>query len=184
MLNAVPREDAGYPGWPEHNGGPDRVYDAAAALYGLLAAAVRQDQRDISLTAAATLATLERTGPRRVTDLAASEGIAQPSMTAVVTGLERSGLVARRRGEGDQRVVLVSLTPAGERYLQSRRKSGAEALARLIEKLPVAEANTLMAATPALQQLGELDRQRRTAEPRAFEPGQGLDKWSTPNGRH
>lgn len=31
-----------------------------------------------------TLATLQRTGPRRLTDLAANEGVTQLSMTAVV----------------------------------------------------------------------------------------------------
>jgi DNA-binding MarR family transcriptional regulator len=159
------------------------LYDAAAALYGLLAAAVRQSPRDTSLTAAATLATLERAGPQRVTDLAVSEGIAQPSMTALVTGLERSGLVERRRGGGDLRVVLVSLTPAGQHYLHSRRRAGATALARLIEKLPPAEVTTLVAAIPALEQLGQLDREERAGNQRSFEEAPGLNKWSIRDGR-
>ena len=39
----------------------------------------------MSLTSLSTLATLELTGPRRITDLAANEGVTQPSMTALVT---------------------------------------------------------------------------------------------------
>ena len=42
-----------------------------AALYGLATRATRRLPRDMSLTSAATLATLDRTGPRRITDLAA-----------------------------------------------------------------------------------------------------------------
>lgn len=135
----------------------------AESLFGLMTAAVRQAPREISLTSASTLATLERTGPRRITELAAIEGVAQPSMTALVTGLERSGLVARGRSLGDQRVVLVTLTPQGGAYLQSRRRAGAAAFAQLIDKLPTEELSALLAAAPALVHLHDLDNERRTA---------------------
>jgi DNA-binding MarR family transcriptional regulator len=133
---------------------------AAEALYGLMAAAVRRMNRDISLTSAAVLSTVERTGPRRITDLAAIEGVAQPSMTALVSNLERAGLVERQRDAEDQRVVLVALTPAGADYLRSRRRAGTDAFARLIAKLPPAQAQALLAATPALVQLRDLDSER------------------------
>jgi DNA-binding MarR family transcriptional regulator len=42
------------------------------------------DRQGLSLTAAATLITLRRSGSCRLTDLAASEGVSQPSMTALV----------------------------------------------------------------------------------------------------
>src|SRR5580700_11989256 len=82
----------------------------AEALYRLVSTAVQQQPREISLTSASTLATVDRTGPRRITDLAAIEGVAQPSMTALVNVLERAGLVERGQDPGDQRVVLVALT--------------------------------------------------------------------------
>jgi len=77
---------------------------SAAALYGLLASVARRDPRDLSLTSLATLSTLERTGPRRITDLAAIEGVTQPSMTVLVTALARSGLVVRKTDSTDKRV--------------------------------------------------------------------------------
>src|SRR6516164_1510361 len=46
----------------------------------------------LSLTAAATLATLERSGPRRLTALAVQEGVTQPAMTQLVARLQDSGL--------------------------------------------------------------------------------------------
>jgi DNA-binding MarR family transcriptional regulator len=139
------------------------LIEAGEALHGLLTAAVRQLPREISLTAASTLATIERTGPRRVTDLAVTEGVAQPSMTALVTSLERLGLVERRPDPQDQRVVLVALTQAGVDYRQIRRRAGAEAFARLIGKLPPAEAAAVRAAAPALRHLRELDEKQRAA---------------------
>ena len=63
----------------------DILGEALAALASL---AVRRTSRQLGLTATSTLATLERTGPRRLTDLAVNEGVAQPSMTAVVTQLQ------------------------------------------------------------------------------------------------
>ena len=46
---------------------------------------------DLSLTAAATLATLQRSGPARLTELAVAEGVSQPSMTALIARLGRAG---------------------------------------------------------------------------------------------
>ena len=148
---------------PERKQTPGERITVAEALYRLVSVAVRQQPREISLTSASTLATVERTGPRRITDLAAIEGVTQPSMTALVTVLERAGLVERRQDPRDQRVVLVALTAAGTDYLRSRRRAGAEAFARLIDKLPPDETAILLAAAPALQHLNELDDERRAA---------------------
>jgi DNA-binding MarR family transcriptional regulator len=155
---------------PESTQTPGERIAVAEALYRLVSVAVRQQPREISLTSASTLATVERTGPRRITDLAAIEGVTQPSMTALVTVLERAGLVERGQDPRDQRVVLVALTAAGTDYLRSRRRAGAEAFARLIDKLPPDETATLLAAAPALQHLHELDDERRAAAYQAADP--------------
>jgi hypothetical protein len=42
----------------------------ARALHGLMVAAVRSQPRDMSLTSLSTQATLQLSGPRRITDLA------------------------------------------------------------------------------------------------------------------
>jgi DNA-binding MarR family transcriptional regulator len=133
------------------------------ALYGLLTLAVRNGPRQISLTAASTLSTLDRTGPRRLTDLAVIEGVTQPSMSVLVTGLEQAGLAMRRPDPADKRVVLVDLTPAGADYMRARRRAGARAFTDLIDKLPDDEAAALAAAVPALNRLRELDSDRRSA---------------------
>jgi len=115
----------------------------------------------MSLTAVSTLATLELTGPRRITDLAASEGVTQPSMTALVTALERSSLVKRRSDQSDRRVALVTLTPDGMDYIRKRRQAGVEDFVQLINELPADEANALAKAVAALTHLQRLDEDRR-----------------------
>lgn len=132
-----------------------------SALYGLATRAVRRVPRDLTLTSAATLATLDRTGPRRITDLAAIEGVTQPAMTVLVRVMEDSGLVERRGDQSDRRVTLVWLTEAGASYVRARRQRGVEAFGRLIDKLTDAELQALTAALPALQHLAALDSQDR-----------------------
>ena len=131
------------------------------ALYGLLAAAVRGQPRDMSLTSLSTLATLELSGPRRITDLAASEGVMQPSMTALVSTLQRSGLVERRSDPSDGRVALVALTSDGTEYIRARRRAGVEAFAQLVDALPADEAQALLAAATAMKHIERLDEERR-----------------------
>jgi|SRR5450755_890227 DNA-binding MarR family transcriptional regulator len=143
-------------------GQPDPDDAIAAAIDGLAGVAIRSAPRDISLTAASTLATLDRSGPCRLTDLAEIEGVAQPSMTTLVTGLERAGLAERRPSPDDGRVVLVALTPAGADYLRARRRARAAKLADLIGQLPAAQAAALADAVPAMVSLRDLDIRRRT----------------------
>jgi pimeloyl-ACP methyl ester carboxylesterase/DNA-binding MarR family transcriptional regulator len=107
----------------------------------------------VSLTSASTLATLQRTGPRRITDLAAIEGVTQSAMTVLVQVLERSGLVERGGDPADKRVTLVAITESGADYVRARRHAGAEAFVALIDELPAGEATALLAAVPALQHL-------------------------------
>jgi DNA-binding MarR family transcriptional regulator len=132
-----------------------------AALHGLISTGLRRGLGGMSLTSLSTLATLERTGPRRVTDLAVIEGVTQPAMTAVVRSLERSGFVERREDSADRRVALIAITSSGTDLLRVRRRTGAEAFERLIEKLPAKEVKSLIAARPALQRLRSFDEEHR-----------------------
>ncbi|MEU7212082.1 MarR family transcriptional regulator [Streptomyces sp. NPDC044989] len=140
---------------------PSASAAVGAALYGLATRAARRLPRDMSLTSAATLATLDRTGPRRITDLAAVEGVTQPAMTTLVRVMEESGLVERRGDPSDKRVTLVCLTEAGASYVRTRHQAGVHAFERLIGKLADDEIESLVAALPALKHLAELESQDR-----------------------
>jgi DNA-binding MarR family transcriptional regulator len=130
----------------------------------------------MSLTSASTLATLERTGPRRITDLASIEGVTQPAMTVLVRVLEDSGLVQRRGDPTDKRVALVVVTDAGVAYVRARRQAGADAFVRLIDKLPDEELAALAAAIPALEHLRELDSQVREPPTRTLGSQSGVSR--------
>jgi DNA-binding MarR family transcriptional regulator len=107
----------------------------------------------LSLTAAATLATLERSGPCRLTSLAVQEGVTQPAMTQLTGRLQESGLVRRAADPGDGRVVQVSLTDAGRAMLAKRRAVRAERLAQILARLSPQEQAALAAALPAMDAL-------------------------------
>jgi DNA-binding MarR family transcriptional regulator len=136
---------------------------SAAAVYGLLATLLRRVPRDISLTSLATLSTLDRTGTKRITELAAIEGVTQPSMTTLIASLEKQGLVTRTGDPRDKRVSLVSLTEVGRQYMLHRRRAGTEAFTALVSQLPPEDAAALFAAVPALTRLRDLDHAERDA---------------------
>jgi len=133
-----------------------RPTGVGAALWDMAAARVRRVPRDFSLTSMSTMSTLDRSGPRRITDLAAVEGVTQPSMTVLVNGLERAGMVERRGDPTDLRVALVVLSTKGHDFMRTRRQSGADDLEQLIKQLTAQETAALVAAIPALAHLAEL----------------------------
>ena len=107
----------------------------------------------LSLTAAATLATLQRSGPARLTELAAAEGVSQPSMTALITRLAGQGLVHRAADPSDGRAVVLSLTDAGADLLTRRRTERAARLAGPLDDLHDDDVARIAAALPALARL-------------------------------
>jgi DNA-binding MarR family transcriptional regulator len=125
-------------------------------LFALGTLGIRQRPRELSLTALSTLSTVERTGPRRLTDLAVGEGVTQPSMSVLVNQLESLGLVERQSDAQDGRVVRVTITPAGREHLSTLRRAGASVFEVLIDKLASSEAATLRAALPAFGRMLEL----------------------------
>ena len=112
----------------------------------------------LSLTAAATLATLERSGPRRLTALAAQEGVTQPAMTQLIARLQDSGLVGRDADPADRRVVQVRLTEAGRETLARRRAVRADRLAVILARISPQDQAALAAALPAIDALTSTQR--------------------------
>ncbi|TDD13113.1 MarR family transcriptional regulator [Nonomuraea diastatica] len=109
--------------------------------------------RDLSITALSTLANLERLGSRRLTDLAALEGVTQPAMTQLVSRLEREALAERLADPADGRVVVVAITEHGRAELARRRSTQAKRLAELLAELSEADRAAIAAALPALERL-------------------------------
>src|SRR5215472_18366871 len=138
------------------NPAADAIRDAAAVAAGLerVFRLVRWlSPAGLSLTSAATLGTLDRSGPCRLTELAAAEGVTQPAMTQLIARLADQRLVTRVADPGDGRVVRVQLTRAGRDLIQARRAARAERVAELLGTLTKSERDALIAALPALNTL-------------------------------
>src|ERR1700735_2563356 len=89
----------------------------------------------LSLTAAATLVSVERFGPQRLTALAAREGVTQPAMTQLISRLEEAGQVRRESDPDDGRGVLGTITDEGRATIGRRRESRATRLAAILSQL-------------------------------------------------
>src|ERR1700722_443107 len=136
---------------------PSRQIDAAGTLLARAAALARlvakQVGGDLSRTEANILNTLTF-GPRRITELAEFEGLAQPTTTLLVKRLEDRGWVRRERQNYDGRIVMVSVTPVGAETLENYRSQFGEALrADLAETATDAEIESLVSATATLESL-------------------------------
>jgi DNA-binding MarR family transcriptional regulator len=112
----------------------------------------------LSMTAAATLAGIERLGPQRLTVLAAREGVSQPAMTQLITRLEESGMVRREASPEDGRVVLVVITDEGRAVLARRRSVRSDRMAGIVAQLSPEHRAALAGALPALDALASVPR--------------------------
>ena len=115
---------------------------------------LRRSRRRVSRSEAGVLAAASG-GPRRITELAEIEGVAQPTMTLLVKRLEERGWVTRDRDPDDGRVVLVSLTDAGAAVLDELRADYRGALREHMLAMSDEEVAALVTATTALQRLNE-----------------------------
>lgn len=72
-------------------------------------------------------------------------GIDRTNMADVLARLARRGLLERRRGKEDKRMVLTRLTPAGQRLTEEMYKAMQRAQERLLQPIPASERKTFIA---------------------------------------
>lgn len=123
----------------------------AARLTRLL---MRSGAHKLSRTEVGVLSTLSD-GPRRITQLAQTEALAQPTVTQLVDKLEGRGLVARARSGADARVVMVEVTPAGTEVFEEVRGEIRGNMREALADLPDAELTELVHASQTLGALIE-----------------------------
>ncbi|HSZ99191.1 MAG TPA: MarR family transcriptional regulator [Streptosporangiaceae bacterium] len=138
--------------------GHPQAAEVAAGLERLVALIRWLSPPGLSLTTAATLATLDRSGPCRLTALAANEGVTQPAMTQLVGRLTEAGLAIRRADPDDGRAVHVEITDAGREFVARRRAARADRLSALLARLSQADQDALAAALPAINALASAER--------------------------
>jgi DNA-binding MarR family transcriptional regulator len=74
-------------------------------------------------------------GPLTLGDLARAEQVKPPTMTRIVTGLEKDGLVKRKGDARDKRLTQIAATPKGRKVLAAGRARRVERLARAVKRL-------------------------------------------------
>jgi DNA-binding MarR family transcriptional regulator len=99
------------------------------------------------------LATVDRSGPMTLGDLAAVEQVRPPSMTRIVSRLEEGGLVDRQASEQDRRVARVRVTAAGRQLLQRSRTRKDAYLARRLQTLDAADRALMGEAVAVLERI-------------------------------
>jgi len=85
--------------------------------------------------------------------LAQAEQVSAPTMTRLVVGMERDGLVRRDSDPNDGRVVWLEATARGRRILHAGRARRVAALAEDLAGLDPAERATLASAVAILERL-------------------------------
>jgi DNA-binding MarR family transcriptional regulator len=116
---------------------------------------LRQETEQLGVTSRqVTLLWLIRGNPgMSLRELAAEERISAPALSGYVDRLEKAGLVARVRDEGDRRRVGLALTDEGERLLKRVR---ARRTTWLADRLRGLDDDELAAIEAAIEPLGKL----------------------------
>ena len=119
---------------PEH---ARRVADQlhSAAIHLLRQLRREDDAGGISAPRLSALSVVVFGGPLTLGQLAAAEQVKPPTMTRLVTGLEKEGLVRRRPDRTDKRLTLIHATPKGRKVLSAGRARRVETLSSAVSQL-------------------------------------------------
>jgi DNA-binding MarR family transcriptional regulator len=106
-------------------------------------------------TLTAALASVERHGPLTPSELAEIERVKRPTVTRILSCLEREGLVERTPDPADGRSSLVSVNGAGRERLRRLRGRKNAYLARRMRDLNAEEIEALERAAEILDRIRE-----------------------------
>ena len=131
----------------------------------------RHELAGLTPTQLAALATIGKTGPMRLGDLAAAEGIAPSTLTRLVTVLEEAGYVRRGADPSDARASTLTITAHGQEALERIRTENTLMLTASLELLTPEQRSALAAALPVLEQLAEAQGAPGSGGPVQARPG-------------
>lgn len=128
---------------------------ALAVSHVLRRLRAQTDPSALGLSQLSAMARLEQHGAMTTADLARAESMKPQSMGAILTGLERDGLVERRPHPTDGRQIFFALTASGSEERRQRSTAKRAWLAGGIARLTVKERRLLAAALPVIKKLGD-----------------------------
>lgn len=112
--------------------------------------AARRSEVGVGTVSWRVVATIDRHGPLRLSEIADRERVSRPTATTVIKRLEEEGLVRREPDPADSRSWLVSTTEQGVQQLAAWRSQLADGVGALLEPLPDADLATLERAAEIL----------------------------------
>jgi len=113
----------------------------------------RQDPSELTIAQLSALATVARSGPLGVGQLAELEGLPSPAATRLADKLEEASLVARQANPSDRRGVHLVATAKGAELLARRKSLGNAWLAERLGALGLADRRALERAVVVLESL-------------------------------
>jgi DNA-binding MarR family transcriptional regulator len=113
----------------------------------------RQAPSELTIAQVSALATVVRSGPIGVGQLAEAEALPSPAVTRLADRLEEAGFITRRPNPADRRGVLLSATTAGKKLMTRREEASNTWLAARLDALPRRDRLALERAVPVLWSL-------------------------------
>jgi DNA-binding MarR family transcriptional regulator len=129
----------------------DRLHSSAIHLLRRLRG--QDTAAGLSAPRLSALSVIVFAGPIRMSDLAAAEQVRLPTISRLVSDLEREGYVERVADETDGRVQRVQATQAGRALLDAGRTRRVRELAGALSALSRAEQRTLTDAATLLERI-------------------------------
>ncbi|HEY6384310.1 MAG TPA: MarR family transcriptional regulator [Candidatus Acidoferrum sp.] len=124
----------------------------SAAIHLLRRLRVRDRETSVGPAQLSALSVLVFGGPKSLGELADAEQVRPPTMSRIVSGLQRAGLV-RRHATEDGRRVRLEATPKGVSLMWEARKCRVESLANAVAGLPENQRQRLQDAINLLRQV-------------------------------
>ena len=128
----------------------DRLHSAAIHL--LRRVRVRDRESGIGPAQLSALSVLVFGGPRSLGELADAEQVRPPTMSRIVAGLERAGLI-RRHATEDGRRVRLEASAKGRKILEAGRQRRVESLAKALASFTDNEQRQLGELTDLLREV-------------------------------
>jgi DNA-binding MarR family transcriptional regulator len=133
----------------------------SAAIHLLRTVRARDQRMGIGPAQLSALSVLVFGGPRSLKELADAERVRPPTMSRIVTGLVRAGLV-RRKETDDKRRLRLEATAKGTKILQEGRRRRVELLARSLQTLTESELHEATTLAQFMQKfIGKLQGSER-----------------------
>ena len=125
----------------------------STAIHLLRALRKEDDASGLSAPRLSALSVVVFGGPLTLGQLAAAEQVKPPTMTRIVTGLEKAGLAQRIGDVDDRRLTRIQATAKGREVLAAGRARRVEKLATAVRQLRASELAKLARGAQLLEQI-------------------------------